>query len=188
MLAQHALQFNVAQLLKEATGGVRHYDINVEIGNDLDESLVVLLPLVGHVDFLRTGKDILVMGQLETTLQKTCGRCLTEFTATVTIELEEEFSPSIDIITGAPLPKDPEVDSANFISEQNILDLVEVVRQELVVAGESFRYCRPDCKGLCPYCGQDRNVVTCNCQEEQVDPRWADLQHLMDKDQPTKFR
>jgi uncharacterized protein len=182
MSALHELQFNVAQLLKEPTGATRSYDIKAEIENELDDEIMAVAPLIGQVEFLRTGSDILVTGRLQTTLQKTCARCLTDFTMPVSIELEEEFYPVIDILTGGPLPKSAEVDSADLINEQNILDLTEVVRQELVVASDAILYCRPDCKGLCPQCGQDRNVSPCNCQEEQIDPRWAGLQALQTED------
>ena len=39
------------------------------------------------------------------------------------------------------------------------------------------RFCREDCKGLCPQCGIDRNTDTCNC-EKPIDPRLAALKGL----------
>ncbi|MBN1991615.1 MAG: DUF177 domain-containing protein [Anaerolineae bacterium] len=177
MLALSELQFNVAQLLKEATGATRSYAIETEVNAELDD-VEVVSPLVGQVDFLRTGPHILVTGQLQTTIQKSCGRCLTDFTRPVILNLEEEFYPVINIFTGAPVPKPAQAEAANLIDEQNILDLSEVVWQELVVMSEGIRYCRPDCKGLCPHCGQDRNIAPCDCAEDQIDPRWAGLQAL----------
>lgn len=38
--------------------------------------------------------------------------------------------------------------------------------------------CRPDCKGLCPRCGTDRNAATCECREEG-DERLAKLKSLL---------
>lgn len=38
--------------------------------------------------------------------------------------------------------------------------------------------CRPDCLGLCPRCGADRNLGPCGCREEATDPRWAALAAL----------
>jgi uncharacterized protein len=182
MSTLYELQFNVAQLLKEPTGATRSHDIRVEIANELDDEIIAVSPLVGQVEFLRTGPNILVTGLLQTTLQKICGRCLTDFTIPASIELEEEFYPLVDIVTGTPLPQSSQADPANLIDEQNILDLTEVVRQELVVISDAILYCRPDCKGLCPQCGQDRNVNPCNCQEEQIDPRWVGLQSLQTKE------
>ncbi len=174
----YGLQFNVAQLLKEVTGATRSYDIEVEAAGDLDEVAKIVAPITGQVRFLRTGSNILVTGLLETTIQKNCGRCLTEFTVPISLELEEEFYPTIDIITGSLLPQSPEADEANQIDEQHILDLWEVVRQGFLLASDDYLYCRPDCKGLCPHCGQDRNVDACNCQDDEIDPRWAGLQAL----------
>ncbi|HYU31907.1 MAG TPA: DUF177 domain-containing protein [Thermoanaerobaculia bacterium] len=38
--------------------------------------------------------------------------------------------------------------------------------------------CRPDCQGLCPVCGADRNETDCSCEERSDDPRWATLAAL----------
>lgn len=175
------LQFNVAQLLKETTGATRRYEVDAEFISELDQDIIPVSPLVGYIQFLRTGPNILATGTLNVTIQKTCGRCLTTFTRPVSIELEEEFYPTVNIITGTPLPEPEDADQANRIDEQNILDLFEVVRQELVVASDGILYCRPGCKGLCPHCGQDRNVKPCNCQEDEIDPRWATLLALREE-------
>ena len=179
--ASHGLEFNVAQLLKEATGATRSYEVVTDLSSDFDQELKIVSPLSGQVRFLRTGPNILVTGTLETTIEKECGRCLTSFTTPVTIELEEEFFPQLDIITGTAITQPPEVEEANLIDEQHILNLLEVVRQEILVKSDSLFYCRPDCKGLCPQCGQDLNMGSCDCQNEVVDPRWAGLQALLEE-------
>lgn len=171
----YGLQFNVSQLLKETTGADRHYEVNTLALDVLDEHTEVLTPLVGRIRFLRTGADILVTGTLATAIQKECGRCLDPFTAPITIELEEQFYPTIDVNTGLPLPPPDEADEANRINDQHILDLLEVVRQAAVLEGDSVRYCKPDCKGICLQCGQNLNETTCDCQTETVDLRWAGL-------------
>lgn len=176
--AVNGLEFNVAQLLKEPTGAVRNYEISADVSAEFDRELKLVSPLTGQVRFLRTGPNILVTGLLETTLQESCGRCLTTFTAPISIELEEEFFPTLDIITGAPISPAADIEEANLIDDQHILDLFEVVRQEFLVKSDSLFYCRPDCKGLCPHCGQDLNLGWCDCHDEGVDPRWAGLQGL----------
>ncbi len=181
-LAIPGLEFNVAQLLKEATGASRSYEVNVASASELDEDLKIVSPLTGHVRFLRTGADILVTGELAGVIQKNCGRCLATFTSRVEIELEEEFFPTLDIVTGTAIIQPPEIEEANLIDEQHILNLSEVVRQELLLASDSVLYCRPDCKGLCPHCGQDRNLVDCNCEDEITDPRWSGLNDLKTED------
>ena len=174
-LATNNWQFNVAQLLKEPTGATRHYQIETLITNPISDDVEFNSPITGDVKFLRTGADILVTGLLETIIQKNCSRCLTPFEAPITVELEEQFYPTIDVISGGVLPPPLEADEANRIDEYHILDLSPVVRQGLLIESEGVRYCRADCKGLCPYCGQDRNTEPCNCEDEKIDARWADL-------------
>jgi uncharacterized protein len=176
------LQFNVAQLLKETTGSTRSYNIIVEPLGELDEDVAVVGPMTGHVKFLQTGRDILATGLLETTVEKTCGRCLTLFTTPISIELEEEFYPILDIVTGTMLAEPEDGDEANRIDEHHILDLWEVVRQDILLESDGILYCRPDCKGLCPHCGQDRNEGECGCQDEEVNGLWAVLRSLQIED------
>ncbi len=170
----HELRFNVSQLLKEVTGGTRDYNIFVDSIKQLDD-IQLDEPLSGRVHFLRTGPDVLVTGELQTTIRRECGRCLTVFTAPVSIELEELFYPTIDLVSGNVVPAPEDADEATRIDELHTLDLYEVVRQAIVLESESSRYCRPDCKGLCPVCGQDRNTNPCTCQEDTVDIRWSGL-------------
>ena len=102
--ARQGLQFNVAQLLKEATGASRRYKIETPPLGPLGQDISLVSPLMGEVKFLRAGPNILVTGALKANVEIACGRCLTIFTAAAEIELEEEFYPSIDVITAAVLP------------------------------------------------------------------------------------
>jgi uncharacterized protein len=38
--------------------------------------------------------------------------------------------------------------------------------------------CREDCAGLCASCGEDLNLGKCDCKQEEMDPRWAELLKL----------
>jgi len=176
--ATYALQFNVAQLLKEATGGTRQYDVNADIQHAFDEDVVAVSPLTGQLVFLRTGANILVTGTLEVTLQKACARCLTDLVLPVIIEIEEIFYPKMDIVTGNAVEIPDDIEETNLIDDHNIINLFEIVRQEVVLANDVVLYCRPDCQGLCQDCGADLNVETCDCESKHIDPRWSGLQAL----------
>ena len=70
------------------------------------------------------------------------------------VSVEEVFSPTIDIFTGKGITPEEE-DRALWIDEHHILDLIEVVRQDVLLAAPISVMCRTDCRGLCPDCGQD---------------------------------
>jgi uncharacterized protein len=54
------------------------------------------------------------------------------------------------------------------------LDLAGLCGEEFVLALPVKALCAPDCKGLCPACGTNRNEVSCACAAE-ADPRLAAL-------------
>lgn len=173
------LQFNVAQLLKEGTGGFRLHKVHAETLGSLSNEATIISPITGEVKLLCVGQNILATGLLTATVEKPCGRCVEPFATSITIDLEEEFYPSVDMATGLSVLASPDADRTNLIDEQHILDLQEVVRQEFLLAAEVRRYCQPDCLGLCPRCGQNRNIEPCDCSTEVIDSRWAGLLELI---------
>jgi uncharacterized protein len=182
------MRYNVAQLLKGPTGARRRYDLNEEIG-DLDPGLEPIRPLVGTVTLMRTSQGILATGKLRTALQVTCQRCLEPSSTEVELDLEEEFYPTVQIAEAVldEVP-DEECDEALMIDEHHILDLSEVIRQGLWLAIPMESLCRPDCAGLCPQCGGNRNLGECQCDQAPIDPRWAALQALLASEQDLEER
>jgi uncharacterized protein len=172
-----AMQYNVAQLLKDPIGATRAHAVQADITH-LDPALLAVRPLVGDVRFLRTRAGILVQGVLWTEVHLTCSRCQEPMVARLELQLEEEFRPTIDVLTGRKLVMDEE-DQALWIDAHHTLDLTEVVRQGLLLAIPMRPLCRPDCKGLCPMCGQNWNEGPCDCAEVEGDSRWAILKRLL---------
>ncbi|MCD6288943.1 MAG: DUF177 domain-containing protein [Anaerolineae bacterium] len=170
------MRYNVAQLLKEASGATRYYQLDVDIGG-LDPLLVPVEHLMGEIAMLRTGTGVLVTGHLVTRVELVCSRCLTPFEAPLAIDVEEEFRPTVDVITGRHLVMEEE-DEALWIDDHHVLDLTEVVRQDLLLALPLHPLCKEDCAGLCPVCGHNLNEGPCGCTTGDVDLRWAALLDL----------
>ena len=59
-----------------------------------------------------------------------------------------------------------------------VLDLHEGVRQYILMSEPAKPLCRPDCKGLCPECGNNLNQTTCSCDRTPIDPRLAALKDI----------
>ncbi len=173
------MRFNVAQLLKEQSGGTRHYELREGIDH-LDPDITPLSTVDGQIQMVRTADGILVMGRLYTSLELVCSRCLDEFSMPVTFEMEEEFKPSVDIVTGANLPILADDEPATRIDAHHILDLTEVIRQNILLAIPPVPVCRSKCAGLCPQCGMNLNEGKCDCKSDDVDPRFEALKQLLD--------
>ena len=168
------MQINVSQLIQEPIGSTRDYQV--------DEAAVFenshTHQIKGGCRLLRTQRGILVKCELNTDAELTCSRCLNTFGQPLTIKFEEEYLPTVDIITGAPL--DISEDAGAFtIDKHHILDLNEAVRQYALLVTPMKPLCREECHGLCPECGKNLNEGPCGCPATEADPRWAKLTHLL---------
>ncbi|MCS7221243.1 MAG: DUF177 domain-containing protein [Anaerolineae bacterium] len=167
------MHYNVAQLLKEPTGAIRHYRLDEDV-TGIDPTLVLTQRLQGDIMMLRTVKGILVTGNLITRIEVLCSRCLEPVDLPLEVNLEEEFQPTVDVITGQRLPMEEE-DQALWIDAHHILDLTEVIRQNLLLASPLHPLCRESCAGICPECGKNLNEGPCECVFTEIDPRWSIL-------------
>ena len=119
------------------------------------------------------GKNISCKVHLSTNIHLTCDRCLTEFQKPVA----EKFEILFHIGT-----RDFETDEEDVVMlspEENEIELDRFIEEQLVLAVPIKALCREDCKGLCPVCGVNLNVQSCNCPKETLDPRWQKLKELL---------
>ncbi len=58
------------------------------------------------------------------------------------------------------------------------LNLSALVETETTLALPMKPLCRPECRGLCPTCGANRNAVACSCEPRPPDPRLGALGDL----------
>jgi uncharacterized protein len=168
------MQINVAQQLRSAIGTVREHDVDLvmDVTGYGNEGRIQ-----GKVTLTRTDRGILVKGVLNTEVELTCSRCLEPFRCPLTLNIEEEYFPTVDVVSGAPLPVPDEV-GCFTIDENHELDLTEAVHQYALLAVPMKPLCRPDCAGLCPLCGQNLNLGECQCPPPEADPRWAKLKEI----------
>jgi uncharacterized protein len=175
------MRFNVAQLLKEQSGQTRQHTLREDISR-IDPDIIPLSTLDGNIQMIRTADGVLVLGQLHASVELVCSRCLDEFSLPLQFNLEGEFRSTIDVVTGAALPISEEDDAATQIDDHHELDLSEVVRQDILLTLPPNPICRTKCLGLCPTCGKNWNERSCDCQNDEIDPRWQSLKKLLDKE------
>lgn len=166
------IKINVSQQLKGPIGSIRNYTVDEAV--DITDGDI---QVQGKMVLMRTDRGILTKGTLNTETELTCSRCLILFSCPLALNIEEEFFPTTDVITGASisLPDEP---GSFTIDEHNILDLTEAIRQYALLAIPMKPLCQADCAGLCPTCGCNLNQVQCNCPTKPVDPRWSKLSKL----------
>ena len=196
------MEFNVAQLMKEATGARREFDLDDDITN-LDGGLTPLSHLTGRLELLRIHSGVLATGDFRVELSLQCGRCLEPVSIAVSVEFSESFRPLTDIQTGRFLsPEEFEgqaedlTDEALLIDAQHILDISEVVRQNIwlsVPIVAACDYTDPASGGADPdACPKYVNLLSESAladppgkqtpsEAKGIDPRWEALLALQDE-------
>jgi uncharacterized protein len=123
--------------------------------------------------------DIRVVGKLDAMMEVSCARCLEPVTHTVNWAFDLLYRP-LGVDRRAEEVAISEADTEIGYYEGEGLLLEDVLREQVLLASPVKLVCRDDCKGLCPQCGTNLNVETCNCQQPG-DPRWAALSELKNK-------
>jgi uncharacterized protein len=75
-----------------------------------------------------------------------------------------------------------EDDLATAFYRDGMLDLIELIREQFVLALPMKPLCTDACRGLCPQCGTNLNKTQCGCAPKWEDPRLAPLKSLLTRD------
>jgi uncharacterized protein len=146
----------------------------------LERSQLLDLGEIGWAgEIVRTKSGFLLTARLRYSQALECPRCLGRSPAEVEAEIEVLIQPK----SREPVVGELELEGADLgvlYLEGEILDIDPILIEQIQLNVPMRQLCRRDCAGLCPQCGIDRNVDSCDC-EEVVDPRWAALTAARDR-------
>ena len=165
--------------LAQIEGTSRGFDFTVSAEDlGLEESNVKFLSEINASgDVQKQIAQVSVTGRITAHAEIDCTRCLKP----VEQSLEIDFSVSFVTPEHFAVDKEREVGGEDLdtdVIDADHLDLKDVVREQILLNLPAQLFCRPDCKGLCPECGADRNLIDCDCDLNRADPRWAALKNL----------
>ena len=108
---------------------------------DGDVKVTALIELSGRDVFADVTLDYVIAGE--------CSRCLEPARQNVSCSFEAKFS------------LNPGADDGEYGYSGGKIDLTDCVNENLILSVPATIYCKPDCKGLCPVCGANRNLTDC---------------------------
>jgi len=127
-----------------------------------------------------TEGEIRLRGHLAVTMRCDCNRCLepAEFPIDSGFDLfyrPAEVAGDVDEV---------EIDAGEAeigFYEGDGIELEDVLREQILLSMPMQRVCREECRGICPVCGQNRNLINCGCEAKLVDERWSALKKVQVK-------
>jgi uncharacterized protein len=109
-----------------------------------------------------------VRGALQAAGEVACHRCAREFAL--------GFDVPVELVVLRDAGEETEDSDTPVLHQRDgVLDLTETLHEATVLAVPQVQLCREDCRGLCVRCGQDLNEGQCDCEDDEVDPRWDGL-------------
>ncbi len=117
------------------------------LGLEPDSPIVADHPIKYRLKAQKVSGGVLVEGRVATRIHGLCGRCLEP----VKRKIE---SPELSLFFENPPGEE--------------LDLTPEVREELLLELPMNLLCSESCRGLCPHCGVNRNLESCDCAEEET--------------------
>ncbi len=159
----------VAELLRQP-GTSKRVEITAEVPGlglplgHVDAPLELALALESLVE------GLLVRGAVRGVYELECRRCLRSFDSSFDVHVTEVMA--YDRQGGS---------EEGYAVSGDHVDLEPVVRDAVMLAMPLNPLCMPDCRGLCPSCGANRNEIDCGHRAERTDLRWEPLRRLSDQ-------
>ncbi len=145
---RYPLKINVGFLLNQPIGTSR--DIHFEYPQVTLKPDFKLTNFSGVTRIGRTPQGILVQGEFQGVAPAECVRCLSEFEQPLHTSFDELYA----------FDKRSVTESGLILPEDANIDLEPLVRDYLMIEMPISPVCKPDCRGLCPICGENLNEET----------------------------
>jgi uncharacterized protein len=177
------MEFKVSELEREPID----FDLElapgaVDLGEEAEQT--GQLAAAGHAEVLHEHRgpkdivaDIRLKGHFEGKFQVPCARCVEPVDIPLAADFDLIFRPAAaDAEATERSITAPETEIGYYQGDSLLLE--DVLREQVLLSLPVRTLCKPDCKGLCPRCGENRNSQVCSCEVGPSDPRWEALAGL----------
>ena len=164
--SRRVLRLNVGFLIHEEVG--YSYDFPFEFDKIMVSDDLELRDFSGLLNAGRTPQGLVFTGDFsgKTTLE--CARCLTAFEQQLNWTMTELYAFTEKSVS----------ESGLIVPEDAQIDLRPLIRDYALLEFPIRPICKPNCKGLCPICGQDLNVRDCGHRPHEDESPFSVLKKL----------
>lgn len=145
------------------------------------------LKAAGHAELIRENRgsqevveDIRLVGRFSTQVEVHCARCLDPVRQNVGEDFDLLYRPTGVDAKGDDASIGPAETEIGYYQGEGLL-LEDVLQEQVILALPVKLVCSLECKGLCPHCGLNLNLESCECVSVIGNPRWAALEDIRKK-------
>ncbi|MGQ9637486.1 MAG: YceD family protein [Thermodesulfobacteriota bacterium] len=134
-------------------------------------------PLQSEASLRKAGQIVLIKGHIQTLLRLQCVRCLTNFL----YPIEASFDLTLHPLKGIHFSEEVELSREEMeldFFEGGEIHLSEIACEQVFLEIPIKPLCEENCKGLCPVCGKNLNISSCDCLREEWGSAFSALQKL----------
>ncbi len=166
------MKINISDIVK--TDGAS-LDINFsEVINELNTVIGEEFIFNGPVEFtgklVNTSGVLKLEGHVQAEFATKCYRCLKNVDGKVDADINESFVDKDKV--------DEDTDVEMYTYESNFIEVDKILIDNIVLNLPMKQICEVECKGICPKCGTDLNIGTCECKDEDINPKMEVLKNF----------
>jgi uncharacterized protein len=129
--------------------------VSLDIDKDVVKSSLIKVSFKAD----RYDDIINVVGNIKGVLSLECSRCLSLFDQNIDLNFD-----------------------CSFGIEEYTFDLLNEIRENIILNIPMKPLCRQDCRGICQFCGCDKNETQCLCEEKNINEfvaeKWSKIKNL----------
>lgn len=155
---------------------VYYFDGKVEDGipKKPNDEFEIIEPILYKGEIYRIHGELILNVDIEYTYKTHCDRCLKAITRDAKTTLSGK-------LTEDDVDEFEEDEDLLYYKNDN-LDLKKYILMEIVSSLPMKSLCDDECQGICPTCGKNLNDGKCNCEKEDIDPRFEKLKDFFQKE------
>ena len=120
------------------------------------------------------GAEVRIGGHLTTRLESSCDRCLGPVEIPISSDFDLLYRPMNTIAKEEEIEIPADEMEVGFYSGDGI-ELADVATEQVILSVPMKVICGAECRGLCPVCGANRNLTSCDCAPQPQDSPFASL-------------
>jgi len=152
-----------------------------------DQKQTAPLQAKGRAELIRENRgarevveDIRLVGSFSTEVEVRCARCLDPVANKLGETFDLLYRPlGVDAAGDEVAISEADTEIGYYQGEGLLLE--DVLKEQILLALPVKQLCRANCKGLCPQCGKNLNLESCDCVTAMPDPRWSALEDIRKK-------